>query len=182
MKKLWILLVAKSLKQKRLCQSLEGEFKKLPLQASRSVWLVILVASLLLPLLSACKHEGTASQNEPQVDGSHSGNEIDVVQIRLHNDADVDFVRVWVQYLNEDEPRDYGPLAVAQHSPYQGVPLAFRYAHIKAMVNAEEFYEFRPFDYEGETPLEPGYYSYALSINGDGLALELVQEQPQQDQ
>ncbi|MDU0371160.1 hypothetical protein ACFPAF_12190 [Hymenobacter endophyticus] len=96
------------------------------------------------------------------------------VQIRVRNASNYQFEAV--QVLMPSGQHAYGTLNAGQSSNYATYSEAFRYAAVKVKVNGQDL-EWIPTDYVGETPLQPGKYTYLVGItdiaNGRlGLRLE----------
>ena len=75
-----------------------------------------------------------------------------------------------------DEQVFYGTLAPGAASGYRAVDRAYRYAYVRTIMDGDTVV-LQPIDYVGETLLEPGYYTYRLSLaesDGSWLTLELV--------
>lgn len=95
----------------------------------------------------------------------------DEVRIRIHNTGVVDFESVVVDFPTETE--DYGPVAAGDVTGYRSVDKAYRYARIEVVV-AGRTLVLQPIDYVGETPLEPGRYTYRLEADGPEGPLHLL--------
>ena len=125
----------------------------------RTLWAIVAVLGLAV---AGCTTGGTA----PPAGG---------VEIRIANRSGVDFDRVDVTF--PDNEVSYGAVAKGAASEYRRVRQAYRYAMIVATAGGET-YRFQPIDYVGETLLEPGRYTYALSTdpNDRVLSIELVED------
>ncbi len=64
---------------------------------------------------------------------------------------------------------DIPPGASSEYKPYQS---AYRYAEYSMEINGKR-YSAVPYDYVGEHLLEPGRYTYKISLNAAGDALRL---------
>lgn len=97
------------------------------------------------------------------------------VEIRIANRSEVDFDRVDVTFPADEV--SYGAVAKGATSDYRRVKEAYRYALVVATAGGET-YRFQPIDYVGETLLEPGRYTYALSTDPNDriLSIELVED------
>jgi hypothetical protein len=96
------------------------------------------------------------------------------VAIRIANNSSFAFERVDVVFP-EDEV-SYGAVPAHRTTGYRGVETAYRYAYIEVVIDGEELV-IQPIDYVGETPLEPGHYTYALNVTIEGhLTLELRED------
>ncbi|HUH33635.1 MAG TPA: hypothetical protein VLZ28_06750 [Daejeonella sp.] len=84
------------------------------------------------------------------------------VLIRVRNQSAYPFKNVVVNSYNE--AKRYGVIQQGQNSVYMKFDVAYRYAYIKLTAGNKEF-SWQPYDYVGETPLEPGKYTYSLSIS-----------------
>ena len=84
------------------------------------------------------------------------------VFIRVRNQSAYQFENVVVNTYNQ--PKSYGVIKQGQNSVYMKFDMAYRYAYIK-LTAAEKELILQPIDFVGETPLEPGKYTYSLSIS-----------------
>lgn len=98
------------------------------------------------------------------------------LEIRVANRSDQDFERVDVTF--ESGKVEYGPVPRGGVSEYRWVGEAYRYARVDVVVKGRPPLILQPIDFVGETLLEPGRYTYALSIDrNDGiLVLDLVED------
>jgi len=98
------------------------------------------------------------------------------IEIRIANRSGVDFERVDVTFPSGKV--EYGPVAKGATSGYRRVDKAYRYAKVETVANGGTL-TLQPQDFMGETPLEPGRYTYALQVDDTGraLTLELVEDQ-----
>lgn len=89
------------------------------------------------------------------------------VLIRIQNNSDKDFKEVIANFPGNSntEPQevDYGTVKSGENSGYISVQLAYRYVGITA-ITSEDTLKIEPTDYLGETPLDPGEYSYDLDL------------------
>lgn len=93
------------------------------------------------------------------------------VEIRIANNSSFAFERVDVVFP-EGEVR-YGAVPPHGETRYRRVETAYPFAYIVVLIGDEELIT-QPIDYVGETPLEPGRYTYALNVTIEGhLTLEL---------
>jgi hypothetical protein len=98
----------------------------------------------------------------------------DAVEIRVVNRSARDFDGVLV--LFSVEPEDYGPLPAGGASAYRPVTGAYRYAYVEVRVDTARLV-LQPIDFVGETPLDAGRYTYALSLASDReLTLKLERD------
>jgi|GEM_PF-6262037 len=95
----------------------------------------------------------------------------DVPQIRIWNRSEFDMEQVSLQILSQTE--SFGLIASGQTSGYVGFETAYHYGKLDVLVNGEQL-SMIPIDYVGETPLEPGYYTYALDVQDGALSLEFL--------
>jgi hypothetical protein len=98
------------------------------------------------------------------------------VLIRIGNASPYRFENVRVN--TSDQSTGYGAVKQNQNSAYMKFDMAYRYAYITLTIGDREF-KYQPYDYVGETPLEPGKYTYSLSVpdlNSGSLALRLVED------
>ena len=96
------------------------------------------------------------------------------VRIRIANGSSFAFERVDVVF--PENAVSYGSIPAHGATSYHGVETAYRYAYIEVQIGDEELV-IQPIDYVGETPLEPGHYTYALNVTIEGhLTLELRED------
>jgi hypothetical protein len=97
------------------------------------------------------------------------------VQIRVANRSDRDFDRVEATF--DPERVEYGAVAKGATSEYRTVKQAYRYALVEVTAGGQTF-RFHPIDFVGETPLEPGRYTYALNIepSDNTVTIDLVED------
>lgn len=101
--------------------------------------------------------------------------------IRVRNDAAVGFARVEARFPNDTRydygavEVGYGPVEAGQSSGYGRVNVAYGYATVRVQLADGRELAFQPDDYVGATPLEPGRYTYVLTIerNGSGPFVNL---------
>ena len=86
------------------------------------------------------------------------------VEIRVANRSTRDFDRVLVNFY--DEPVEYGSIPSGTVSAYRVAKGAFRYAYVEVRMDTARLV-LQPIDFVGETPLENGRYTYALSLSPD---------------
>jgi hypothetical protein len=121
---------------------------------------ILLLCLCIVSLLhTSCKKEGP-----------------DEIRIRVKNASSYRFESVYVN-TSGGENR-YGALVTKQVSDYAVYKGAYNYAYIKVMINGREML-LRPTDYVGETPLDPGKYTYVVDVEdlSDGR-LKLTFEAP----
>ncbi len=115
----------------------------------------------LLVLIGACCSP-TASERE--------------VQFRLRNDSPYTLEDVAVGF---PEMVAVGDLEPGQASAYQRVRRAYGYAYVEAKVNGQRIVQ-QPIDFMGEEYLEPGAYTYVVTIADPadeyGLRTSLVRD------
>ncbi len=92
-----------------------------------------------------------------------------LVQVRIRNAGEVALADVTVTFP-DNQTIGFGDLPVGAASRYAPVALAYRYALIVATANGTG-HRWQPIDFMGESPLAPGYYSYAISVDGDQIDL-----------
>ncbi len=98
------------------------------------------------------------------------------VEVRVANRSDRDFDTVDVTFGSQKV--SCGPVAKGASSEYrEAKEEAYRYALVVVTAGGETF-RFQPIDFVGETPLAPGRYTYALSIdpNDRQLTIELIED------
>jgi len=86
------------------------------------------------------------------------------VLIRIENIGTEDFESVLVE---SGVSHSYGDLAAGTKTDYKAFELAYRYAYIEVQIDTDTFI-LQPIDFVGETPLEPGNYTYQLETLGNG--------------
>ena len=88
---------------------------------------------------------------------------LDMVHIRIKNESSINYDLVQVggdEMLHENIGPD-------EYSGYLEYEMAYEYAYI-SITAGDENYVLQPIDFVGETPLENGFYTYALSISAEG--------------
>ncbi|RSK47758.1 hypothetical protein [Hymenobacter rigui] len=83
------------------------------------------------------------------------------IRIRVKNASSYRFESVYVNTSGGEN--EYGPLAAKQVSDYAVYKGAYNYAYIKVVINGREM-SLQPTDYVGETPLDPGKYTYVVDV------------------
>ncbi|MEZ4970058.1 MAG: hypothetical protein R2814_10450 [Flavobacteriaceae bacterium] len=94
---------------------------------------------------------------------SDRDDDLEGVNIRIKNESNVTFDTVQVgsdEMIHESIDPD-------EYSDYLEYETAYSYSYINIMVGGEN-YVLQPMDFVGETPLEFGFYTYALSISEEG--------------
>ena len=97
--------------------------------------------------------------------------------IRVENATNRTFDAVWVGFPEQREV--YGRVSARSVSAYRAVGTAYRYAYVEIRLGVEKAV-IQPMDYLGETPWEPGRYTYRMTLNPnstspyDRVLLELV--------
>jgi hypothetical protein len=94
---------------------------------------------------------------------SDRDDDLEGVNIRIKNESNVTFNSVQVG-SDEMIHENIGP---GEYSGYLEYESAYSYGYINIMAG-EENYVFQPTDFVGETPLEYGFYTYALNISEEG--------------
>lgn len=118
---------------------------------------------------------GCGSGQPAPADGGTGNSGQGSVEIRVANRSDRDFDRVVVTF---DPGRvDYGAVVKGATSDYRRIQQAYRYALVEVTAGGQTF-RFHPIDYVGETPLEPGRYTYALTIepSDNTITIDLVED------
>jgi hypothetical protein len=92
-----------------------------------------------------------------------------LVQVRIRNAGQVGLTGVTVTFP-DNQRIGFGDLPAGAASRYAAVALAYRYALVVATADGTE-HRWQPIDFMGETPLAPGHYSYAISVDGDQIEL-----------
>ena len=106
-----------------------------------------------------------------------AGGQGEGIEIRVANRSDRDFSQVTVTFPSDKV--EYGPVARGAASEYRPVKKAYRYARLDVVAGGKTF-DLQPIDYVGESLLQPGRYTYAVSIDAsDGsetLVLDLLED------
>ena len=98
-----------------------------------------------------------------------------VVLIRVENGTEHDMTDVFVSGPEDDH--EYGDLAAGEKSEYQLYAKAYRYAFCTFKIG-DSTYTVQPIDFVGESFLDPGEYTYRLSVfnlDTPWAGLELVE-------
>lgn len=96
------------------------------------------------------------------------------VEVRVENASGQLMADVVIGFPESDV--DYGDVGPGAVTGYREVGLAYRYAAVRTVV-AGDTLGLIPVDYVGETPLDPGHYTYRLGLfEGRNLTLELVRD------
>jgi len=98
------------------------------------------------------------------------------VLIRVENSSSVDFEDILIS--SGASQVEFGKVAGGSKSDYKFFESAYRYGYVKLNADGKELL-IQPFDYVGETPLSPGYYTYQLGLENPGtsssnLTLKLI--------
>lgn len=136
----------------------------------QSLWLGV----ALLGLIAAGCGSGQPAATDGGTGGTGNSGQ-GSIEIRVANRSDRDFDRVVVTF---DPGRvDYGAVAKGATSEYRRIQQAYRYALVEVTASGQTF-RFHPIDFVGETPLEPGRYTYALSIepSDNTITIDLVED------
>jgi hypothetical protein len=91
--------------------------------------------------------------------------------IRVWNKSGDDFENVSINFSGQVV--EYGDIDQNTVSQFYEVDEAYRYAPITLTVDDEEL-SLMIIDYVGETPLEPGYYTYVLSVTDQTIQQQLL--------
>lgn len=97
------------------------------------------------------------------------------IRIRIWNDTSHKMDDVFVKAGN---PNEYGTIESKKKSKYMQYVSAYRYAFVSFKIDGKAFL-IQPIDYVGETPLEPGLYTYRLSVdnlNNPYAILEFIED------
>lgn len=108
---------------------------------------------ILLFFLSLGSLLQVACQKETATDG---------VRIRVKNTSSYQFESVHVD--TSGGSNDYGSLNAGKKTDYASYTQAYNYAYIKVKIDGRELV-LQPTDYVGETPLEPGKYTYEVGVS-----------------
>ncbi len=100
---------------------------------------------------------------------------VETINIRILNASLFDYQDIKVD--TSTGLVDFGSLNSGVLSEYQSFELAYSYAFVELLIDGE-VYTLQPIDYVGETPLENGNYTYAISAElkdrYDTLTLNLM--------
>ncbi|MDJ0646207.1 MAG: hypothetical protein QNJ57_09530 [Flavobacteriaceae bacterium] len=100
---------------------------------------------------------------------------VETINIRILNASLFDYQDIKVD--TSTGLVDFGSLNSGVLSEYQSFELAYSYAFVELLIDGE-VYTLQPIDYVGETPLENGNYTYAISAEikdrYDTLSLNLM--------
>lgn len=95
-----------------------------------------------------------------------------LVSVRIRNDSSTDFDDVRVTF-GDGTLVSYGAIRAGETSEAgNGGPKVYAYARVELSASGRT-YRLTPADYVGETPLEPGAYTYVLALVGGSLTLGL---------
>ena len=96
--------------------------------------------------------------------------DVNTINIRIKNDSNINFDEVQVG-TNEEL---YTNVAPGDYSNYLVYEMAYQYAFVE-IKSGEDIYVLQPIDFEGETELPIGFYTYKLNINEEGeVSLQFV--------
>ncbi|HJX26848.1 MAG TPA: hypothetical protein VJ885_02970 [Thermoanaerobaculia bacterium] len=129
------------------------------------------MAAVLLGLVAG----GCGSGQPAPADGGTGTAAQGGIEIRVANRSDRDFDQVVATF--DPDRVEYGAVAKGATSEYRTVKQAYRYALVEVTAGGQTF-RFHPIDYVGETPLEPGRYTYALNIepSDNTVTIDLVED------
>jgi hypothetical protein len=129
------------------------------------------MGAVLLGLIAGGCGSGQPAPGDGGTDTGAQGG----VEIRIANRSDRDFDRVDATF--DPEKVEYGAVAKGATSEYRTVKQAYRYALVEVTAGGQTF-RFHPIDFVGETPLEPGRYTYALTIepSDNTITIDLVED------
>jgi hypothetical protein len=129
------------------------------------------MGAVLLGLIAGGCGSGQPAPTDGGADTGAQGG----VEIRIANRSDRDFDRVDATF--DPEKVEYGAVAKGATSEYRTVKQAYRYALVEVTAGGQTS-RFHPIDYVGETPLEPGRYTYALTIepSDNTITIDLVED------
>lgn len=94
--------------------------------------------------------------------GSQSCDKTKMVLIRIENATGHAITDIFVSAPEDDH--HYGSLGNGATSDYKAYEKAYRYAFCTFRIDGDEF-TIQPIDYVGESLLEPGKYTYRLTIS-----------------
>ena len=96
--------------------------------------------------------------------------DLEAINIRIKNESSLIFDSVQVGEALEP----FTNLAPDDYSDYQEFETAYTYAFVR-ITSGEETFTLQPIDFEGETPLPLGFYTYELNVTETGeVILEFV--------
>lgn len=129
-----------------------------------SLFYLLTAMACLVLSFSACKKDKIEDQI---LDGK--------VNMRIKNVSNYDFKDVQVEHA---EVHEYGDVNKGDYSAYSSYDELYSYAYVHLKINGE-IYQAIPIDFVGETPLEPGKYTYELDIpdiDNHYVSIKLVEE------
>ena len=95
---------------------------------------------------------------------SATNSKTDEVHIRVENVSSRDMDDIELGFLRSTE--EFGRLKAGEAGAYRVVSEAYSIARVSTVVEGK-LLGLQPIDFEGEKPLEAGFYTYRLSIHGD---------------
>ena len=96
----------------------------------------------------------------------------DDVEVRVRNFSTTDFDSVLVRFP-QDVVHRYGRVEAGRSSSYATVEEAYRYDYVEVWIGGEK-YALQPIDFVGESPLQPGRWTYGLEFGGSPPRLEFI--------
>lgn len=98
--------------------------------------------------------------------------------LRIRNTSDFNYSNIQVSTASDDH--NYGDLNAGATTDYVPFISAYRYASIILQIDGQTR-AIQPYDYTGETLLEPGNYTYEIDVNNNSnqigtLSLTLVED------
>jgi hypothetical protein len=100
-----------------------------------------------------------------------------LVEIRIENNSTYGFSNILIGAGNDQ--KSYEPLAAKAKSKYQTYTNAYRYNSIEIEIEYNK-YNIVPYDFVGESALQPGKYTYQISVldqpDKRSLDLKLIED------
>lgn len=109
------------------------------------------------------------------------------IHIRIHNATDTDITAFWLgagSGAGGPGSRAYGALARGQITPYRSLKAQFgSYSNYNFLTASGRRYlgSVVPSNMFGRFALDPGYYTFVLTTDGDAAQLEIVHDEPRQE-
>jgi len=127
----------------------------------RIYFLLFLFASMSIATSCEVSNEDEQTPKDTENQIANTENE-DAILIRIENISNDTFETIFVD--TSGGQADYDGLNSSDLSNYKEFNLAYYYAYIEVQIDSS-IYKIQPADYVGETPLEPGKYTYVLDTN-----------------
>lgn len=122
-------------------------------------YMFLVIALLLLTTGPACRKDKLWNCDE------HEAAPCDPapgkINIRVKNVSKYNYCNVFIDPYNK--ATNYGVVREDDVTCYRSFDVAYRYAYVSLSVKGEEWV-LTPIDYVGETPLDPGNYTYSIDV------------------